>query len=80
MKARAPSKPARLFIDEIDAGRARLVLDEEVFAIPARLLPRGARAGQWVSLSIGVVPSPPSRAAAIRRKLAKDDPGGPIKL
>jgi hypothetical protein len=27
-----------------------------------------------------VVPAPPSDAAKIREKLARDDPGGPIKL
>jgi hypothetical protein len=80
LKSRTSIPEPPLFIDEIDEGRARLVLDEEVFTIPARLLPKGARAGKWIRLSIGVVPAPPSRAAAIRRRLAKDDPGGPIKL
>jgi hypothetical protein len=67
-------------VDAIEAGRARLVLGEEAFTVPARLLPKGAREGSWIELSGRVVPAPPSRAAAIRRKLAKDDPGGPIKL
>jgi hypothetical protein len=69
-----------LFVDAIEAGRARLLLGEEAFTIPARLLPKGAREGSWIRLSAAVVPAPPSRAAAIRAKLAKDDPGGPIKL
>jgi hypothetical protein len=75
-------KPAPLlFVDSIDEGRARLVLDEEeAFTLPARLLPRGARAGDWVRLSLVVAPPPPSRADAIRKKLARDDDGGPIKL
>lgn len=70
-----------LFLDSIDEGRARLVLDEdEAFTIPARMLPAGARAGDWVRLSLGVVPAPASRADAVRKTLARDDDGGPIKL
>ena len=78
MRRAAPGQ--RVFVDAIEAGRARLVLGEEAFTVPARLLPKGAREGSWIELSGRVVPAPPSRAAAIRRKLAKDDPGGPIKL
>jgi hypothetical protein len=74
------AKDPLVFVDTIEGARARLVLDEEAFTIPARLLPAGAREGSWVRLSGKVVPAPPSDAAAIRRKLAKDDPGGPIKL
>ena len=77
---KTPAKGALLFVDAIEAGRARLVLDEETFTVPARLLPKGAREGSWVRLSGAVVPAPPSDAAAIRKKLARDDPGGPIKL
>ncbi|HVU50860.1 MAG TPA: hypothetical protein VHL80_09245 [Polyangia bacterium] len=76
--ARAPL--ARAYVDAVEAGRARLVADDDVFTIPARLLPAGAREGSWIELAVGIVPAPPSAAAAIRRKLAKDDPGGPIKL
>jgi hypothetical protein len=74
--------PARtlVYVDAIEAGRARLVVDADAFTIPARLLPDGAREGSWLKLSVGLVPAPPSRAAAIRKRLAKDDPGGPIKL
>lgn len=75
-----PPKEALLFVDAIEAGRARLLLDEETFTVPARLLPKGAREGSWIRLSGTVVPAPPSDADAIRKKLARDDPGGPIKL
>jgi hypothetical protein len=72
---------ALLYVDSIDEGVARLVLDEEeTFTLPARLLPKGARAGSWVRLSVGIAPEPASRADAIRKKLARDDDGGPIKL
>jgi hypothetical protein len=77
---KAPPRSSLLYVDAIEAGRARLLLEEEGFTVPARILPEGAREGAWVRLSAGVAPPPPSRAAAIRKKLAKDDPGGPIKL
>lgn len=76
---KAPEAPL-LFVDAIDEGRARLLLDEEAFTIPASLLPADARAGSWVRLSLTVAPAPPSPADAIRKKLARDDDGGPIKL
>jgi hypothetical protein len=69
-----------LYVDAIENDRARLVLDEDAFTVPARLLPDGAREGSWIRLSGRVVPAPPSDAAKIREKLARDDPGGPIKL
>jgi hypothetical protein len=69
-----------LFVDSIDEGRARLLLDEESFTIPASLLPKDARAGSWLRLSLAVTGAPASRADAIRKKLARDDDGGPIKL
>jgi hypothetical protein len=69
-----------LFVDAIENGQARVMLDEEAFTVPARLLPKEAREGSWIRLSLGVVPAPPSQAEAIRKKLARDDPGGPIKL
>jgi hypothetical protein len=85
MKKKMTTKDApeqfELFVDSIDEGRARLVLDEEeTFTIPARLLPKGARAGSWIRLSVGIAPTPASRADAIRKTLARDDDGGPIKL
>jgi hypothetical protein len=81
MKEQEPPSPEPLlFVDAIEEGRARLLLDEDAFTVPTSLLPAGARAGSWLSLSLRVVPAPPSRADAIRRKLARDDDGGPIKL
>jgi hypothetical protein len=78
-KKKAPGAPP-LYVDAIEAGRARLMLGDEAFTVPARLLPPGAREGSWVRLSGAVVPAPPSDAASRREKLARDDPGGPIKL
>ena len=77
-------KKLRLFVDAVEAGRARLLAGEEAFAMPAALLPEGAREGTWLELSIRVVPPAPGdpdpEAEALRRKLSRDDPGGPIKL
>jgi hypothetical protein len=79
MKAPAP-RCSLVYVDAIEAGHARLVLDDDAFTVPARLLPDGAREGSWLELEARIVPAPASRADAIRKKLAKDDPGGPIKL
>ena len=78
--AKGPRGAVAVFVDAVEDGRARLVLDEDAFTVPARLLPKGAREGSWIRLTGEVVPAPPSDAAAIRKKLARDDPGGPIKL
>ena len=48
----------RLFVDAIEGERARLLLGEEAFEIPARLLPEGAKEGSWVSVSLALVPAP----------------------
>lgn len=80
MKATKKPDAPLVFVDAIEDGRARLLLDEEAFTVPARLLPPDARAGSWLRLTAGVVSAPPSRAEAIRKKLARDDDGGPIKL
>jgi hypothetical protein len=74
------SAPPLLFVDAIDEGRARLLLDEDAFTVPARLLPTGARAGDWLRLSLARAAAPASDAAAIRDRLARGDRGGPIKL
>jgi len=47
--------------------------------VPAALLPDGAEEGTWLNLT-ATVTAPPSDPDALRRKLGKDDPGGPIKL
>jgi hypothetical protein len=73
-------KPNVLLVDSVEDGHARLVLDDEAFTIPAHLLPPGAREGDWIELSVGVVPAPTSNADALRKKLARGDRGGPIKL
>jgi hypothetical protein len=69
-----------VFVDALEGGTARLLVGEDAFALPANLLPPGAREGTWLRLSLAIVPAPPSKAEGIRRTLSDDDPGGDIKL
>jgi hypothetical protein len=73
-------EPPLLFVDQIDAGSARLLLGEEAFSVPARLLPGGVKEGTWLRWSFSSAPPPPDVGAAIRRKLQQGDDGGDIKL
>jgi hypothetical protein len=74
------TRTTRLFIDEIADGVARVLMAEEVLAVPVGLLPAGVREGDWVQMDVGIIDPPSSDAEARRRRLAKDDPGGPLKL
>jgi hypothetical protein len=69
-----------LFVDSIEGDVARLLLGDEAFEIPARLLPEGAKGGSWLRPSFALAPAPPDEGAAIRRRLGRDDDGGDIKL
>jgi hypothetical protein len=69
-----------LFVDQIENGWAHLLLGEEAFDVPVRLLPAGAKEGTWLRWSFAVAPTPPDVGAAIRRKLQQGDDGGDIKL
>ncbi len=73
-------RSTRLFVDAIDDGIARVLLGERVLSIAVDLLPAAVREGEWVELSVGVVPPPDSDTDETRERLAKDDPGGTIKL
>jgi hypothetical protein len=75
-----PAQTTRAFIDAIEAGRARLLVGEEAFTMPSRLLPAGVREGDWVDIAIGLAPAPPDDSEARRARLSKDDPGGDIDL
>jgi Protein of unknown function (DUF3006) len=70
----------RLFVDEIEDETARVLFGEHAFSVPAALLPEGAREGDWVEVSVRSIPAPPGDTEARRERLAKDDPGGTIKL
>jgi hypothetical protein len=69
-----------LFVDQIDGGWAHLVLGEEAFDVPARLLPAGTKEGGWLRWTFAAAPAPPDDAAAIRNRLKRGDDGGDIKL
>lgn len=73
-------RETRAFVDEIDGGVARLLVGEEPFTIPRALLPGEAREGAWVVITIAVAAAPPDDTERKRKRLAKDDPGGDIKL
>ena len=69
-----------LFVDAIEGDIARLLLDDETFEVPARLLPEAAKEGSWLRPSFSIAPAPPDGGAVIRRRLGRDDDGGDIKL
>ena len=64
-----------LFVDQIENGWAHLLLGEEAFDVPVRLLPAGAKEGTWLRWSFAVAPAPPDAGAVIRRKLQQGDDG-----
>jgi hypothetical protein len=72
-------KTTAVFVDAVENGRARLLLGDDAFTVPAALLPEDAGEGSWLKLTATVTP-PQVDPAALRRKLGRDDPGGPIKL
>ena len=69
-----------LFVDQIENGWAHVLLGEDAFDVPARLLPAGTKEGSWLRWSFSAAPSPPDVGAATRRKLQQGDDGGDIKL
>jgi hypothetical protein len=73
------TKTTVVFVDAVEEGRARLLLSDDAFTVPAALLPAGAGEGTWLKLTTTVTP-PQADPDALRRKLGRDDPGGPIKL
>jgi hypothetical protein len=73
------TRTSDVFVDGVDEGRARLLLGDDAFTVPAALLPDGAGEGSWLKLTATVAP-PQADPETLRRKLGGDDPGGPIKL
>lgn len=73
------TKTTAVFVDAVENGRARLLLGGDAFTVPAALLPDDAGEGSWLQLSTTITP-PQADPDALRRKLGRDDPGGPIKL
>ena len=75
----AATRTSAVFVDAVEDGHARLLLGDDAFTVPAALLPGGAGEGTWLKLTATVTP-PQADPEALRRKLGKSDPGGPIKL
>ncbi len=75
----AKTKTSAVFVDSVQEGQARLLLGDDAFTVPGALLPDDAREGSWLKLTAVVTP-PQADPDALRRKLGRDDPGGPIKL
>jgi hypothetical protein len=75
------SRTSFVFVDsvQVEEGRARLLLGDDAFTVPAALLPDDAREGSWLQVTSTLAP-PQADPDALRRKLGRDDPGGPIKL
>jgi hypothetical protein len=73
------TKTTSVFVDAVENGRARLLLGDDAFTVPAALLPDDAGEGAWLKVSTVVTP-PQADPDALRRKLGRDDPGGPIQL
>ena len=46
------TKTTAVFVDAVENGRARLLLGEDAFTVPAALLPDGAGEGTWLKLSV----------------------------
>ncbi len=73
------SRTTSVFVDAVERGRARLLLGDDAFSVPAALLPDDAREGSWLTLTMRLAP-PQADPETLRRKLGADDPGGPLKL
>jgi hypothetical protein len=80
MSVAAKTRRTRVFVDEIDGAVARLVLGARAFTVPRALLPRAAREGAWVEVSVAIAPAAGSTTERRRRRLARDDDGGDVKL
>lgn len=74
-----------VFVDALEAGLARLALDDgTTFTLPAKLLPRDTKEGDRLEVSLVRDEAGGERAravvAALRQRLARDDDGGDIEL
>ena len=70
MTPKAPppaSKTSAVFVDDVEEGRARLLLGDDAFTVPAALLPDGTGEGTWLKLTATVTPG---RSSCNRRPLS----------
>jgi len=85
MSAMAGEKRTQVFLDRIEDGTAVLVFGEDdARGVPASALPKGAREGDRLTLSISIDAEATKRerdeTAALRRKLGEGDDGGDLSL
>ncbi len=81
-----PPRVTRAFVDGLEAGVARLLLQDEQgewrsYHLPAAALPKDAQEGGWLELSTRSIPPPPDLdARALREQLGRGDRGGNFAL
>jgi hypothetical protein len=82
-----PESPrtTRAFLDGVESGVARLLMEDEhgewrTFHLPAAALPASAKEGSWIELGIRSIPPPEPAARALREQLGRSDRGGNFSL
>ena len=82
----APPRVTPVFLDGIEAGVARLLVEDEAgewrtFHLPAKVLPEDAHEGSWIELAVRTIAPPPGYEGKLRRdKLGSSDDGGNLTL
>lgn len=81
-----PPRVTRAFLDGLEAGVARLLLQDaqgewRSYHLPAVVLPKDAQEGGWLELSARSIPPPPDLDAhVLREQLGRSDRGGNFSL
>lgn len=44
----------KIFLDSINGSKARLIFKDEEFVLPAKLLPKTAKEGDWLTVCFGI--------------------------
>lgn len=85
MSAMAGAKRTEVFLDRIEEGTAIVVFGEDdARELPASVLPKGAREGDRLTLSLEIDEEATRRerdeVAALRKRLGEGDDGGDLSL
>jgi hypothetical protein len=82
-----PSSPPHAFVDSIESGLVKLLLQDEsgqwrAHSLPATILPTGTKEGTWFRLVFqpSDPPAEQQSEAALRQKLSQADQGGDFSL
>ena len=89
--AATPATPAslhttRAYVDGLEAGKARLLLEDQqgewqTYHLPASALPQDAKEGSWLELGARSITAPTEFDSRIpRAKLGRSDRGGDFSL